>query len=519
MNAPAETISLGDAARPSGGRRRAALVSVAFSYANTGLAVISGLVLVPMYLHHLGTYTYGLWLASGGMVALLGAADGGLNQVVGQRMAVAAGANDGVRFSRAAAAGWVLGAGVTAVILIGGLAMATPLPRLIRADAATATALRTAFLLSVLGTACSTMQVNLFSAAHARQRPTFVGITALIAGVIGLAANVILLQMGWGIVAMGVGAMLRGTVGMVLALGYTARSWALWGVPRPTVEREEIRSQLRLTLPLLLGRMGGVLVGSGEPAIIAAAISPATAAIVVLTGRLFSLCEMIVNPLAGAVFPSIAHLVGAAPRGQVGRIVRGVFELHSVATVAAGAAALVLNETFVALWVGRERFGGVQLSIFLGFAMVASMRINFLANAVSALGDLGRPALIGLGEVLLRLALLALLLTKIGVLAMPVARLISTGLISLVPLTYLMGRILSGGTGRFTAATTGARGAVVAALIAAGWTLGVAGAQSWLGLMVQSALLGLLLMAGLIAVSPSAREQLAATLATRRTAS
>ena len=68
----------------SGGRRRAALLQLGSNYAGIAISMIKGLVLVPLIVSHLGLETYGAWLASGNLIMLVSAVEGGLGLAFGQ---------------------------------------------------------------------------------------------------------------------------------------------------------------------------------------------------------------------------------------------------------------------------------------------------------------------------------------------------------------------------------------------------------------------------------------------------
>jgi len=55
-----------------------ASIAAGFAYVNVGISIIAGLWLVPFTLHHVGARSYGLWLASGELLAYAGIAELGM---------------------------------------------------------------------------------------------------------------------------------------------------------------------------------------------------------------------------------------------------------------------------------------------------------------------------------------------------------------------------------------------------------------------------------------------------------
>ena len=75
-------------------RKRATILQALGGYVNTGIIILQGLLLMPLYIRYLGADTYGLWLASGGILGMLGLINFGISSMLVQRIASAYGKND-----------------------------------------------------------------------------------------------------------------------------------------------------------------------------------------------------------------------------------------------------------------------------------------------------------------------------------------------------------------------------------------------------------------------------------------
>src|SRR5688500_10012624 len=81
-------------------RVRKAAVNASFSYAQFAIAIVTGIVLIPLTLHHLGARSWGLWLASGELLGYAGMVDLGVIGVLPWMLAEADGAHDRQRMRR-----------------------------------------------------------------------------------------------------------------------------------------------------------------------------------------------------------------------------------------------------------------------------------------------------------------------------------------------------------------------------------------------------------------------------------
>ena len=68
-------------------RKIATLVQLIGGHINTALVVVQGLILIPMYVNYIGLHIYGLWLASGGVINMLGMINFGIGSMMIQRIA------------------------------------------------------------------------------------------------------------------------------------------------------------------------------------------------------------------------------------------------------------------------------------------------------------------------------------------------------------------------------------------------------------------------------------------------
>lgn len=71
-----------------------------FNYAQTAFLIVYKVVLTSLYLRYSSEMTFGVWLATGNLVAWLSLVDPGLNAVIQQRIAAAYASGDNPAVSR-----------------------------------------------------------------------------------------------------------------------------------------------------------------------------------------------------------------------------------------------------------------------------------------------------------------------------------------------------------------------------------------------------------------------------------
>jgi len=76
------------------GRRKTTLINMAFGYVQFAISIITGIVLVPVYLKYISVYLYGAWLTTGSVVILLTIFDPGVASLLMQNTASEYGKNN-----------------------------------------------------------------------------------------------------------------------------------------------------------------------------------------------------------------------------------------------------------------------------------------------------------------------------------------------------------------------------------------------------------------------------------------
>src|SRR5439155_9032349 len=180
-------------------RARKAMIGAAFVYVQYGLAIVSGIILVPMTLKFIGARNWGLWLASVEVLNYGGMLDLGMLAVLPWLFAEAQGRGDRTAMRRLLSHGLWLGVFVSLVVF-GFLAIAwRVLPsRLFLTPADVAVVGPPLALMVVMTTIYSPLGV-FRSVLNSMQDVTFVVTVAILKGILIVVLTVVLLLDGYGL--------------------------------------------------------------------------------------------------------------------------------------------------------------------------------------------------------------------------------------------------------------------------------------------------------------------------------
>lgn len=379
---------------------------------------------MPLYLKFLGPRLYGLWLASGGILAWLTALDMGLGSLMIQRISRAFGRRDVRGVSLYFFNGLLLQLMLMSLFLAGAALISSWVPVWFSADATEAAALKGCFLLAAVAMALSILNNGAASLSQSLQRPLVMIVATATCTLVGLLATIAFLFWDWGLWAIPSGLMVRNIFLFSANLIYS-----LWLVRRSGVQmrydKAVMSDMIRLSPALFASKFGSGLVGNIEPTLITMMFQPELAAAFAITKRVVDMVKLVLDRFAGAVFSGFSHLYAQGEMSKAADVAIQVLTLLFCAGLTFMGAYVAGNASFVDLWVGASYFAGQNVTNFLSIAVFLVVANNLLSYLLGAMGDIVKPSLLISAESLLRIALMVLLLPPLGAVGLPVAMIIS----------------------------------------------------------------------------------------------
>jgi len=409
------------------GRRRAAVLRLLFNYSTSAFGVISGVVLVPVYLGIFGISTYGSWLASGDIVILLGILDGGLTTVFGQKLAESYGSKDYPLFSRYAGAGLLMTVLVCLAMVAITWSIAPYVPAWVKAEAGQYDAISLGVRLAGMGAALSWAQLATRTISDAWQRTIAVGMFTMSALLAGVGAIIWGLWQGWGVAAIGLGAFVRGAVLFVPTMGYVVVRWRKHALPPLSLSLVDLKKLLGVTAPIFFGRTAGLAMTNSESLIVAVFLNPILAATLALTSKVYQIAALVLNPIHGSAAPGLAHLKGEQDEAYQLKVAREFYALFSAISAAIIAPSLAMNPSFLNVWVGGEQYAGDLVNWAASLSALLLSHHLCLGTIVVSYGQLRRAGRVGIFEAVLRGGAMISLVPVLGIAGMPLAGVVGSG--------------------------------------------------------------------------------------------
>lgn len=413
-------------------RKKAAIIQAAFSYAGQVIAIVQGLVLIPLYISELGANLYGLWLASGGVLTWLGFVDVGLGAVVIQRISNSYSKQDIKHVGEYFSSG-VLVFSIAAVLVMGlGYMISIPLPGWINAGESDVDIVRGCFQLAVLAMMFKLINDCLSGFAVALLRPLVPEIALVVWQILGLFSIVVLLLNGYGLWSLPIGYVVT-QVGVFISNSYYV--FVLLSGLKGTslaIRISVLKDYFTLSPFLFAGRMGDSLSRNIEPTLIAAILTPEITTAYVVTRRAAELVWQILNVVLGATFAGFVHVFSEDNGEKTRKIALDILMFGFVGGVIGFGTYMATNSSFVSLWVGAEKQLSQNVITLIAMGMLFRVTQNYLIDLNTGAGNIAITSSIVFFESLMRVLGMYVLLKILGVEAAPLSMIISCGIFSLV---------------------------------------------------------------------------------------
>ena len=424
-------------------RRSSAIAVIAGLLANNAITALQALLLIPRYVQQIGARTYGAWLASGDVLTWMPMADLGTADLLVQRVGKAHAERDQVTAGHWLATGGAFILALAAVVTVGGLAFSFAIPHIFHISGADAPELQRAFAIACLATAVTVCFNTLYGYARAVQHTGLLSSTYIVGNSLQLVTSAVLVYSGHGLDAISSGFVAR-------ALGFLA-GMALF-VYRDL--DDDIRQHLRISRQVFMelrhalpatsvAVLAFALMNQTELLIVSLVLGPVMATIYMLNRKAIELARAIADSVTWGAFGPFAHLVASPERHRALTVFHEVLSLRVALAVIFAAGFVLLNRSFVTLWVGPNEYAGLALTVALAANAVvggSAFLVNYLYRAAGAIIPGG---VLLVAESALRVVLMIALCAGLGLVGLPIAGIASSLIFGYV--TYRRLRSLLGG--------------------------------------------------------------------------
>ena len=394
------------------------------------MAIVWGIIMVPLYLRFIPIDVYGAWLASGNILAWLSTMDPGLTSVLQQRIAVAYGKHDLQDVRAVLGGGLLIGAVVLLLAIIFGLACAHYLPSWINlSPSVDKLMIVNAFSLAVIGTSLMIFSFAITSINQGLQGSLGSGLISIGINAISLPVTVVLLYNNFGLFALAYNLIFAGVCSVVFQSVYL-----MWRVGSEKIGISftlgSVFALAKLLSFTLLARVSGIISNNVDLIVVSRFIGPEAITVLALTRKSADFSKELVNQPTSAFLPAVSHLSGAGETDKAREVLMRLVRilLWLLGMIVGGL--IAFNDDFVKLWVGPQFFAGNTINLIICGTILFTLASSCLANLCYALGNIKGSSLAGAVQSLLFIPLVIYGTKYFGLIGTVIAPLIAVFAVS-----------------------------------------------------------------------------------------
>lgn len=402
-------------------RKSTVKVLAAGNYLALVLETVQGIFFVPLYLSHFSERLYGLWLASGGMIAILSFLDMGIATLAIQRISAEYGKKDYAKVGLYFSNGMLVQSLLMIVLLALGALLSFFLDRILTVTEPEMLILSKATLLAVVALVLSIINNAVEGSLNALQKPLVGKVTQNLSSLVCIGTTFLMLKNGWSVLAIPAGLVVRALCALVPNLAYILAIFRKNSISSLSFSRAVVKDYVCLGGSIFFSKLGVAMVGNIEPTLITMFISPQVTVYYSVTSKAGALLKTVFDRIAGTIYPSLAHLYSCNEHSKFRNVIFSLVKSFFPIALSCFLLYFVANEAFVDIWVGKENYLGDSITLLISVALLLSFVSNMMSYLISITGDLKYPARMVLVESLVKISFLYLFLRFFGVVGLPVA--------------------------------------------------------------------------------------------------
>ncbi len=408
-----------------GNYRRNSILNLIFNYTSVVFNLITGIFLVPFYLRKIPLDAYGSFLAATAIAALIGLLEFGLSMVLTQRLARSYARSDSNDFRQVLFTGLVAATLLAVVICIVTLVVTPWIPTVTNTAHGHQIDLSTAFTL--LGfAAASSVYLNLCgSIFQALLKAGTLGAVNLFSAAVGVVTVIVSFSEFGTLTAIAAGTIVRVGCATILLIFYALHALSKSSLLPRRAPLKDAWALLHSCVPVFVGGVAKSVADNTQNLVLANAVSPAAVAVLALTQKAFQVCNMVLAPIGSSIYANLTQIKEKTDESYFSSILGISIRGHFLSSVVLIATALSFNKPFVDLWVGADKFGGVELSFLLGVATLLTTRFSFFSFLIYSAGEFKKPLVLEASYSITKILLLLVLIQPLGLLAVPLADVIA----------------------------------------------------------------------------------------------
>jgi O-antigen/teichoic acid export membrane protein len=407
-------------------RRRTVKILAIGNYLGLGLDMVQGLAFIPLYISILGEKLYGLWLGTGGIIAIMTFLDMGIATLTIQRISTEYGKrnfkNVGLFFYN----GLLIHICFMVLLLIAGILLSFSLKSFFIMTSIENIQIVRACQIAIFALVISLLNNTIEGTLNALQKPLFGKISQLVGSLISIITTYVFLISGYSLLSISLGLLMRALFSTIPNLFYLLEIFKKNGITSLNFSSVVIKDYLSLSPSIFLSKLGGALAGNIEPTLIAMFISPQASVYYSITSKAGTILKSFFDRLNGILFPSFSHLYATDGIIKLKELILKLLKVLFPVMISVFATYFLINKSFITIWVGIHNYLGDLVTLLISISLILSFLSNLFCYMLTTLGEIKYSNNVFFFESLFKVLLLYIFLKFFGVIGLSLAVIVTS---------------------------------------------------------------------------------------------
>jgi O-antigen/teichoic acid export membrane protein len=392
--------------------------------------VVTGFLITPFVLRHIGQEYYGIWVAIGQVTGYFGMLDLGLTGSARVLISRSQHEEGGETLNTVFSNTIILHTLVAVLTMAVGAAVSFYVPGFFRISSDSTDLVWKTALLAAVGFSISfpirTFKAVLGGTQHIATQKW----TELANYLLQTVAIVALLETGLGLLALPLAAVLANSVSLLLFCLIGRIQVPLLRFRMDLVSRDRVRNIFSLSFWWFLSSLGVLFVNATDYLVIGRTLGPALVTVYALTYRLAGLGRIQIYEMDRVLMPGVGDLIGRKEFDKLKKIFLSSTKVVLALGLTLAVFLLLFNRHIVRFWVGEDNFAGQEITIVFALAVFQMIVSHHCSSFLSSFLKLKSLALVRWTEGVINLCLSIYLAREIGMIGVALGTLVAGALTS-----------------------------------------------------------------------------------------
>lgn len=405
---------------------KASIYNYIFGMANIGFAIISGILLVPLYLAYIDTSTYGSWLALSNVILIIGSVESGFGLVITQYLSKAIQDKNRNSISDLNGSNVILSILISLLLIVIGCGLSPFIVAWVNTPESSISIIKHATIVSVVSAVFGFLAGQIGVYTQVWQKTFHSGLSNLLSSMFGIGVIILLLYLDMGILSLAYGALLRSLFKFIYLFIYSVLQWKSENMPMFRFNNDLSKKMIVESFMPFLSRISSIIVNNSQVFMVSAFISPSMAAIYDITSKLIVICSLLMSNLNGSIFASLAHIFATNDKPYIKSSLESLFEITNSVYFWAFLFCTFFTKEVVTIWVGSPMFGGMILNILIIISIILKERKSLLQVLLFSIGTFSFSSRIDILASFIYISIIVLAIPYYGINVIPLAMIISS---------------------------------------------------------------------------------------------